>query len=494
MAKRKRAVRVADLHPSPGNPRQVTPAALSTLRGSMDKYGDLSGIVFNRRTRRLIGGHQRLKNFDHANDVVLTERLAKANKQGTVALGYIVRGAERWSYREVDVDKATEQEMNLRANVAAGTFDKDKLSAALTGLRDQGRDLSLLGFDAGQLRQLVRDALNVIDPPAPDLPKRPKSKVGQIYELGPHRLLCGDAGDKTLVARLFDTATAALVMTSPPYNVGMDYNLADDRLKRDAYLAMLRGVIALATDRLMAGGFIAWNIGVSPKTLHFTQAQLLADAGLTYYRQIVWHKAGVAFPIWQFTTESGQARKFHPNYTHELIYLFEKGELPVRRAAAPAPRFDPIYAHELIYLFTKGDVVIGGPCDVDDQYSRDVWSVHQSQSTRDVPGATDARRPPKGDVHGGFKVAAHPAAFPIGIPAGCIKHLTARGEKVYDPFAGSGTTLMACEQLERACYAAELDPAYCDVIRQRYADFVKDAKLSPTRTLTKAAPPPSEDI
>jgi hypothetical protein len=232
-------------------------------------------------------------------------------------------------------------------------------------------------------------------------------------------------------------------------NLGEQYDTKRPSLTdQDAepYLNLIRAVVGAMVPMIREGRLVAWNVGVSPKTHHFDHAMILRDAGLRYIRQIVWAKSGVAFPIWQYT--DGRARKYHPNYTHEMIYLFSLGE--------PEP---------------------GAATSIDAEYSRDVWEIHQSTASVGLPGVTDGRRPRKDGVHGGSKINTHPAMYPVAIPAGPIRHLTAPGETTYDPFVGSGTTIIAAEQLNRRCYAMEIDPRYVAVAIKRWEDFTGESAV-----------------
>jgi hypothetical protein len=338
--------------------------------------------------------------------------------------------------------------------------EADKLLASLdpvAGLAgvDEARLDSLLG-DINAEHEGLRSLLDGLRPGSPkegrtapdDVPEpdEPVTRPGDLWVLGEHRLLCGDATDPQAVARVCAGDSVQLVVTSPPYNCSIEYESHDDDMPVDQYLELVRKAAEAAARVLADGCFVAWNVGVTPKSRHFEHARILEAVGLQFYRQIVWTKAGVAFPIWQYTTG---ARKYHPNYCHEVIYLYSKGK--------PTP---------------------GGRCEIDDAYSRDVWTVHQSAATRDLPGVTNGRRP-RAAAHGGSKAAAHPAAYPVGIPAGAIRHLTSRGEAVLDPFSGAGTTLIACEQLGRAGRAIEIDPGYVDVAVRRWESFVGDKATRP---------------
>lgn len=267
-------------------------------------------------------------------------------------------------------------------------------------------------------------------------------ECGHAFEPGDakpltHRLAVGDSTSADTVSLALSGRLADLCVTSPPYNCQIEYDTHVDSMEQAAYLKLIGDVVAVAVDALQAGRFVAWNVGVTPKSLHIDHALILRQSGLQFYRQVVWAKAGVAFPIWQYTQKAASARNYHPNYTHEVIYMF-----------------------------SKGDGQPGGSIECDDAYSRDVWHVHQSAATRDLPGKTNGRRP-KNAKHGGSKQAAHPAAYPVGIPGGAIAHLTARGELVLDPFSGSGTTMVAADNMGRRFAGVELSPNYAALSIER---------------------------
>lgn len=147
--------KVGDLTPAGYNPRKIGEAADKRLERSMQKYGDLSGIVVNRRSGRIVGGHQRARHITAEATIIVSEEWEKPNSQGTVAVGYIDVGGERWSYREVDVDETTEKAMNLAANKHGGEWDLPKLSEILVDLSDEGYDLDLTGFTADDVSKIT---------------------------------------------------------------------------------------------------------------------------------------------------------------------------------------------------------------------------------------------------------------------------------------------------------------------------------------------------
>lgn len=405
------AVPIAELTPDPGNARRHPTYNLEAIRRSLERFGQQKPIVCS------------------------ADRIVRCGN-GTMAAA-LAAGRTMIAAVISDLSPAEIEAYAIADNRSGelAEWDPEKLKAALGRMP---ADLqAAAGWDGDALRKAMGAADELEEGPAPDQVE-PVTRAGNVWALGEHRLMCGDATDADCVGKLRGSEMFDLVMTSPPYNCDIDYQSHDDAMPTEKYLRFIGSVAGCAVAGLRKGRFVAWNVGVSPKSMHFEHASILSKAGLNFYRQIVWAKAGVAFPTWQFTTESGKARKYHPNYTHEMIFLF-----------------------------CNGDPEIGGPCDVDDAYSRDVWHIHQSAASRDLPGESNGRRP-RVDGHGGAKQAAHPAAFPIGVPAGCIKHLTAKGEVVYEPFSGAGTTMIACEQLGRRCFAMEIEPRYVDLAISRW--------------------------
>jgi hypothetical protein len=155
-------------HNNPKNPRKITPDALDRLKKSLEQFGDLGGIVLNRRTGRLVGGHQRIAAFKLAEvPVQIEETLKHPDKQGTVAWGWITTAAGRFTYREVDWDEATEAIANLAANKIAGEWDDLQLKAIMADLAPT-TDLDGTGFTSEEIARLMSSS-----EPRPPAPKTP---------------------------------------------------------------------------------------------------------------------------------------------------------------------------------------------------------------------------------------------------------------------------------------------------------------------------------
>lgn len=151
-------MKAKDLTPNERNPRKISEAKLSMLKAALIEFGDLGCIVFNRKTKRLVGGHQRVKTFDSGAQVVIEKKYSKPTKVGTVAEGYVVLNGERFKYREVLWDETREKAANIAANKAAGEFDPIGLSDMLAEIEDLSFDLDLTMFDADERAQyLLRD-------------------------------------------------------------------------------------------------------------------------------------------------------------------------------------------------------------------------------------------------------------------------------------------------------------------------------------------------
>lgn len=139
-------MKIKDLKANPKNPRTISDEKLAMLKKAIAEFGDLSGIVFNRKTKHLVGGHQRTKGFDPSAEIHIEKKFSKPTKTGTVAVGYVLVNGERHSYREVEWDKIREQAANIAANKGAGEWDLPQLEEWFRELDDFGFDLDLTMF------------------------------------------------------------------------------------------------------------------------------------------------------------------------------------------------------------------------------------------------------------------------------------------------------------------------------------------------------------
>ena len=187
---------------APYNPRTIADHDLDALRRSLRFFGTVEPIVVNKRSDRIVGGHQRV-------------RAAQAE------------GIESLPVVHVDLDEPSERQLNLALNRIHGEWDLEKLEDVLRELETMGADLDLTGFTQIEIEELLRgddtplDGLT--DPDSiPEPPDDPKTQPGDLIILGDHRLLCGDSANAEDVARLLDGVRVQLVNTDPPYNVKVE--------------------------------------------------------------------------------------------------------------------------------------------------------------------------------------------------------------------------------------------------------------------------------
>lgn len=149
--------KLSDLKVNPGNPRIISDEKLAMLQKSIDQFGDLSGIVFNRKSKQLVGGHQRLKILPPTAKIVVDVSHKKPTRTGTVIEGHVLIDGERFKYREVHWNAATEMAANIAANQHGGEWEMEKLTAWVKDLRIDGFDTDLLGFSTDQLDMMFSE-------------------------------------------------------------------------------------------------------------------------------------------------------------------------------------------------------------------------------------------------------------------------------------------------------------------------------------------------
>jgi DNA modification methylase len=295
------------------------------------------------------------------------------------------------------------------------TWDDALLRVELEALQDEGFDLDLTGFDADALAELLADEEPQIegrteDDAAPDVPEEPVSRLGDVWRLGPHRLVCGDATTAEAYARLFpDGERADMVFTDPPYNVNYA-NSAKDKLRgkhrpilNDALGEGFYDFLFDALALIMAHTRGAIYVAMSSSELDTLQAAFRAAGG---------HWS--TFIIWAKNT-------------------FTLGRSDYQR------QYEPI-----LYGWPEG--ATRHWCGDRDQ--GDVWQI---------------KKPAKNDLH--------PTMKPVELVERAIRNSSRPGDVVLDPFGGSGTTLIAAEKCGRIARLIELDPKYADVIVRRWQDW-----------------------
>lgn len=373
---------ISKLIPADYNPREIDDEALDGLTNNIEKFGLVQEVIVNKRHgMTIVGGHQRIKAL-----------LSLKKKEVPVCI--------------VDLSKADEKRLNMSLNNPhiAGRFT-DELQELLREV--QGDDLEL--FNDIRLDLLLEPPKpeDIVDPPTPEVPKNPITKLGDIWVLGRHRLICGDSTSKTVVEKLLAGKKPFMMVTDPPY--GVDY---DPKWRNEADGGNRKNIGKVANDDRM----------------DWTKAWELFTGDVAY----VWHADRFASDVFL----SLQATK-----------LMVRAQLIWKKGRFALSRGHYHWGHEPCwYSVRKGKT--SRWCG--DHKQSTVWEIDSNKEDADTIHATQK---------------------PVECMARPIRNHGKAGDIVYEPFCGSGSTLIAAEQLDRACYAIELDPGYCDVIVQRFEQF-----------------------
>ena len=378
----------ADLLPADYNPRKdLKPgdAEYEKLKRSIEQFGYVEPVIWNKTTGRVVGGHQRLK--------VLMD-------MGMTKVDCVV----------VEMDEDKEKALNIALNKISGDWDKDKLALLIADLQGADFDVSLTGFEPAEIDDLFKDTLKdgVKDDDfdvGAELEKPTMTKHGDIWTLGRHRLICGDSTKAETYDLLMGSTKANLVITDPPYNVnyeGSAGKIKNDNMADEAFYNFLLDAYT-QMHSAMADDASIYVFHADTEGLNFRRA--FADAGFYLSGCCIWKKQSLVL-----------------------------GRSPYQ------------WQHE--------------PC----LYGWKKNGKHQWYTGRKETTIWEFDKPKKnGD---------HPTMKPIPLLAYPIMNSSMSNSVVLDPFGGSGSTLIACEQTDRICYTVELDEKFCDVIVKRYIEQV----------------------
>lgn len=440
---------IKDLIPADYNPRldlQSGDKEFEKLKRSIEEFGYVDPVIWNERTGVVVGGHQRLK--------VLQE------------LGY-----EEIDVSVVDLTDEQEKALNIALNKIEGDWDNFKLKELLEDIDTGSFDITLTGFDEEEIENLMTQfhieedgeiQEDNFDPEeaAAEI-KESITKNGEIWQLGRHRLMCGDSTKLEDVARLMGEEKADMIFTDPPYNVnyegGTGLKIQNDNMDDAKFYQFLFDAYTAMYRLLKEGGGI-YVCHADSEGLNFRKAFI--DAGLLLKQCIIWVKNSLVLGRQDY------------QWKHEpILYGWKPG------------------AAHCWYGGRKETTVIEQPVDLAiskyEGYSLLTFTSGTNSTVVKVPsfeilhegtdeGSTTWRiEKPK-------KNGDHPTMKPIALCARAIQNSSKPGERVLDPFGGSGSTLMACEQTGRACRTMEYDPVYAEVIIRRWEEFTgqKAIKLS----------------
>ena len=320
--------------------------------------------------------------------------------------------------------------------------------------------------------EIIGGAINGDDPgaeePPPDAPVF--SRAGEVYELGPHRLVCGDSRDAATWARLMGAAKANVVFTSPPYADRREYDAESGftPIPPDGYVAWWEPLQACVAAHIAGDGSLFVNIKASVAPDGLSTELYVLDLVIAHARRWGWRFA-TEF-CWKRTGVPKQvSRRFKNQF--EPVYQFARGDWKMRPEAVMHP------SESVPDLVGKG----GGATD---------WSGRGGMFTQGAPGSVmgAGRESHEGMAYPGnmlptfngtHESTGHTAAFPVGLPEFFIKAFSDAGDVIVDPFLGSGSTLIAAAKTARECRGFEISPRYCDVIRRRWTKFARSAGVDP---------------
>ncbi len=398
---------LASLKPFPRNARTHSKKQIKQIAASIERFGFTNPVLIS-DDGEIVAGHGRVE----------AARLLGLKAVPTLALSHL-SDAERRAYVLAD------NKLALNAG-----WDRDILAIELQGLIDLDFDVELTGFSLAEI-DFVLDAASDADPDTADEPedKVPAisgpavTRMGDVWELGRHRLVCGDARNASDIALLMRNERADMVFTDPPYNVAIDghvcglgevrhreFAMASGEMSRSQFTAFLTQSLGNMAS-VMRDGAIAF---VCMDWRHMGEVLEAGDAVFTELKNlIVWNK-----------TNGGMGAFYRSK--HELIFAFKAGTAQHTNS------------------FGLGET---------GRYRTNVW---------DYAGISSI------SASRSEELAMHPTVKPVAMIADAIKDCSRRGEIILDSFGGSGSTLIAAEKTGRQARLIEYDPLYCDTIIRRW--------------------------
>jgi len=407
---------VRELRPHPNNARTHSRKQVKQIAKSIEKFGFCNPVLVD-DAKQIIAGHGRVE----------AAKLLGLEVVPTCLICHLSE-AEKRAYILAD-NKLAEN---------AG-WDRELLAIELQGLIELDVDIELTGFETAEIDLVLEEAREASGAPVGPEDKTPEpspgpavTQTGDLWLLGDHRLLCGDARNKIAYERLLEGAKAEFVFTDPPYNVAIDGNvcglgrihhrefaMASGEMSEVDFTAFLQAVFAQLAENTVDGSihqiFTDWR--------HLSE---MLNAGRAVYSELknvcVWNK-----------TNAGMGSFYRSK--HELVFVWKSG------TAAHINNFE---------LGQHG------------RHRTNVW---------DYPGISSGRA---GRLE---ELALHPTVKPTALIGDAIKDCSRRGSLVLDPFCGSGTILIAAERTGRKARALEIDPHYVDVAVRRWQAYTGKAAL-----------------
>ncbi len=419
---------VDSLIPFAKNARTHSETQIAQIAASIREFGFNSPILVDGQ-RGIIAGHGRL----------LAARKLEMADLPVIEIAHLTETQKRAFI-------LAENKLTERAG-----WDQELLSLEIADLDAAGFDLELTGFDAGEIESLLAGFDEEMDEssaePAeeiPEAPVQPVSRPGDVWYLGAHRLICGDAADADVVATLMAGEQVALCFTSPPYGNQRDYTQGignwDD---------LMQGVFArlpMARD-----GQVLVNLGL----IHSDNEVIpYWDGWLSWMRTQGWRR--FAWYVWD--QGPGMPGDWNGRLAPSFEFIFHFN----REARRPNKIVPCKHAGEDSHLRADGSSTAMRKKDGE----VGSWS-HAGEPTQDtrIPDSVIRIMRHKGKIGQDID---HPAVFPVALPEHVMSAFSDPGDVVFEPFNGSGTSLLAAERTGRRCRAVEIAPEYVDVAIRRF--------------------------
>ncbi|HSW42624.1 MAG TPA: ParB N-terminal domain-containing protein [Patescibacteria group bacterium] len=424
-------VAIDDLRPDPANPRRISDEELDALERSLRQFGFVQPVLARRENQTVIGGHQ---------------RLVAARRLGLTSVPVI--------YLDLTPEQA--RLLGLALNKISGSWDDVLLARLLADLQaTPDLDLSLSGFGEDEVKDLLR-SLETRErrerPEAFDLEealeearRAPRTKPGDLWTLGDHRLLCGDATSAADVARLLDGAAPTLLATDPPYGVSLDGSWRD---------GVYNALGPAETPYMRSAGHpegddaTRANGGRRGRTAGHRHTTLSGDT------RVDWSEAFALAPslqvgyIWHAGVHAAEVAEGLVAIGFEIVaqVIWDKGLFAIGRSWYH-------WNHEPCWVVRKQGAKVPF------RGSRDQATIWRVPSPKMIMGGSTEPR------------LDHPTQKPLVLFETPIANHLRAGGAVYDPFCGSGTALIAAERTGCRAYGMEIDPLYVEVALRRWERF-----------------------
>lgn len=429
---------VESLIPYARNARTHSDEQIASIAASIREFGFNNPVLVDGQ-RGVIAGHGR----------ILAARQLGMNELPVIELAHLSENQKRAFI-------LAENKLTERAG-----WDQDLLSLELADLDAAGFDLELTGFEASEIEALLNHPDDSADPTSddhaddvPETPAQPVSRTGDVWQIGNHRLICGSATDPAVISTLMGTEQARLCFTSPPYGNQRDYT--QDIGDWDVLMQGVFAQIPMATD-----GQVLVNLGLIHRDNEFV---LYWDGWLSWMRSQGWRR--FAWYVWdQGPGMPGDwAGRFAPSF--EFVFHFN------RESRKPNKIVPCKHAGQESHLRADGsstamrakDGTVNG------------WT-HAGQPTQDtrIPDSVIRIMRHKGKIGQDID---HPAVFPVALPEHVMQAFSDAGDVVFDPFNGSGTSMLAAQRTGRQCRSVEIAREYVDVAIKRFQQNYPDVAIT----------------